>query len=412
MSPAKPTVRIDDPFVEKPQPQGGFALFNFGFRPFFFFAGLFAVLSIGAWLSVYAGYSDLALSMSATTWHAHEMLYGYTLAAVAGFFLTVVPNWTRAKAQKGPVLMVLVGLWLLGRVLVWGQGSVPYGLVMAGDMAFAIALLAVVARPLLDPQYRRQFVFVPILLCMIVGNAWVHLDVFGVSWLGIDWGRRGEMLGLDAIIVLIAVMGGRVTPSFTSSAIGHANPNVKVRQSPKLDRFVMIATWAVLVVDVLWPEQWLGGLVALVAAGLHGVRLAGWQGLKTLANPILWVLHLGYLWLVVGLAVKGLADFGLLAQADALHALTIGAIGTMTLAIMTRAALGHTGRTIAAKPVIVAAYGLVSLAAVLRVAVGLWPDHTLVLTMAAGVAWVLAFAAFFVVYAPILARPRIDGRPG
>lgn len=411
-TPTKPTVRIEDPFAQPPAPVGGFALFNYGFRPFFFFAGLFAVVSVGVWLLLFTGHADLGLQDMPARWHAHEMLFGYTMAAVAGFFLTVVPNWTRAKAQKGRVLMVLTALWLLGRAVMWGQGALPYGVVMAGDMLFLLGLGSVVARPLLDPQHRRQFVFVPILLGLIVANAMMHLDVLGFAALEIDWGLRGLMLGLDATLVLIAVMGGRVTPSFTSSFIGHADPSVKVKQSPALDRAVMAATWGVLVVDLVWPERWLGGVVALLAAGLHLVRLGGWQGLRTLANPILWVLHLGYLWLVAGLALKGLADFGLLAQTDALHALTIGGFGTMTLAVMTRASLGHTGRGMKAHALIVVAYVLVSVAALARLAVIIWPDAMVGLVLASGVAWVLAFAAFFAIYAPILIRPRIDGRPG
>lgn len=415
-TPAKPTVRpairIEDPFAQPPVPSGGFALFNYGFRPFFFFAGLFAVLSMGLWLALYTDLVDLGLAQMPARWHAHEMLFGYTMAAVAGFFLTVVPNWTRATVQKGPVLMVLAGLWLLGRVLMWGQAALPYELVMAGDLLFLLVLTALVARPLLDPQHRRQVVFVPILLCLIAANVMMHLDVLGFAAWGVDWGARGMMLGLNATVVLIAVMGGRVTPSFTSSFIGHADPNVKVKQSPILDRFVMAATWAVLALDLAWPEQWLGGAAALVAAGLHLARLAGWQSRHTLGNPILWVLHLGYLWLVVGLALKGLADFDLVAQADALHALTIGAIGTMTLAVMTRASLGHTGRSIKAHPLIVVAYGLLSVAALARLGVAWWPEAAMELVIASGAAWVLAFAVFFALYAPILARPRIDGRPG
>lgn len=410
---AKTTIHIEDPFQKPtPQQQGGFALFNYGFRPFFFLAGLFAVVSLAAWLAIYEGHVDFSLAMAPARWHAHEMLYGYTAAAVAGFFLTVVPNWTRAKAEKGPMLVGLSALWLLGRVAMWSQGAVPYAWAAIADMLFIVALSVVVSRPLLDPQHRRQFVFVPILAGLIGGNALMHLDVLGLDWLGIDWGKRGEMLGLDAVLVLVAVMGGRVTPSFTSSFLGHADPSVKVRQDAGRDRAVMAATWGVLVVDLLWPEQWLGGVMALAAAGLHLVRLSGWQGRRTLGNPILWVLHLGYVWLCIGFALKGLADFGLLAQTDALHALTIGAIGTMTLAIMTRASLGHTGRIIKAAPSIVVAYILVSVSALARLATLAWPEMAQALAWLAGGAWILAFASFFWVYAPILSRPRIDGRPG
>jgi len=402
-------INVEDPSAQRPAPPGGFALFNFGFRPFFFFAALFAVLSILVWVGLYAGHVDLNLTSPIGLWHAHEMLFGYTTAAIAGFFLTVVPNWTKAKAQKGPVLMVLVGLWVLGRVVMWAQGALPYGLVAVADMAFLVALTALVVRPLIDPQHRRQMMFLAILACLIVANALTHLEVFGF---GQDLGARGLALGLDATLVLIAVMGGRVTPSFTSSFIGHADPSVKVLQRPRVDRAVLAATWGLLFADQVWALSPLSGTVALIAAALNLLRLSGWQGHRTLGSPILWVLHLGYLWLVVGLALKGLADFGIGDPAAALHALTIGAIGTMTVAIMSRASLGHTGRVVKAHALTVSAYVLISLAALVRLAVPLWPEASVELVMLSGTLWMLAFLLFFVIYAPILVRPRIDGRPG
>lgn len=406
-----PTVRIEDPFAQQPGPASGFALFNYGFRPFFLLAGLYGVVSVLAWLWLYDG-GDWSLKMASRDWHAHEMLFGYSTAAIAGFFLTVVPNWTRAKAQKGAVLVVLAGLWLIGRVAMWAQGWLPYGLVMVADLAFLIALTAVVVRPLAARQHRRQFVFVPILLCLIAGNAMMHIEVLGVSPFGADLDGIGKMLGLDAIVVLVAVMGGRVTPSFTSSYLGHADPAGQVHQSERLDRGAVWATWAVLAADVLWPQSPLSGGLALAAAVLHLMRLAGWRGLKTLSNPILWVLHLGYLWLAVGLMLKGVADIGGMGHAQSLHALTIGAIGTMTLGIMTRASLGHTGREVKAKPVIVLAYAALSLSALARLGLDYWSEHGWGLMGASGALWIFAFGAFLWVYAPILMRPRIDGRPG
>ena len=403
------TINVEDPSATPPAPVGGFALFNYGFRPFFFFTALFAVLSGVVWVGMYAGHVDLNLSSSPVMWHAHEMIFGFTAAAIAGFFLTVVPNWTKAKAQKGPVLMVLAGLWLLGRVAMWAQGALPYGLVAAADMAFLVALTAMVARPLMNPQQRRQLMFLGILSCLIVANALTHLDVLGV---GENLGTRGLMLGLDAVIVLVCIMGGRVTPSFTSSYIGHADPGVKVLQRPRLDHAVTAATWGLLIADQVWAQSPLSGALALIAAALHLVRLSGWQGLRTLGNPILWVLHLGYLWLVVGLALKGLADIGIGDVAAALHALTIGAIGIIILAIMSRASLGHTGRVVKAHSITVVAYVLVNLAALARLAVPFMPDAGMHLVMVSGTLWAVAFALFFVIYAPILLRPRTDGRPG
>lgn len=407
-----PSIRIEDPAAQKPEAPSGFALFNYGFRPFFFLAGLFAVVSVLVWVGLYAGHVELNLVASPALWHGHEMVFGYTAAAIAGFFLTVVPNWTKVKARKGNILIVLSALWLLGRVAFWAQGYIPYALVFVADMLFLLTFTAQVISPLIDPQHRRQFMFVPILVAMIAANAMTHLGILGFETFGLDWGTHGITLGLDTVIVLVAIMGGRVTPSFTSSYLGHGNPAIKVHQRPKLDRFVLAATWALLVVDQVMPASPVAGVVALVAAALHGARLAGWQGLRTLSNPILWVLHLGYLWLVVGLVLRGLSDFGLVAAVDAVHALTIGAIGTITLGVMTRAALGHTGRAVKAAPSIVGAYVLVSVAALSRLAVIVWPDLTSVLVMVSGAAWSAAFIVFVGVYLPILLRPRIDGRPG
>ena len=408
-----PPLKIEDPIDQPPRPSSGFALFNYGFRPFFFFAGLFGAGSILIWVGVYVGHVDLNLTSPPVLWHAHEMLFGYAAAAIAGFFLTVVPNWTEAKAQKGPVLMGLTVLWLLGRMAVWGQGSLPYTWVAVLDMTFLIGLTIVIVRPLIRSQNRRQLLFVPILLSLIVGNAMTHLSVLGIFDLGaFDLGEQGITLAIDAVLVLIAIMGGRVTPSFTSSFLGHANPNVKVLQNATLNKAVLVASWTVLTVDQVAAGSVYSGTMFMIASILHLVRLLGWQGWRTLSNPLLWALHLGYLWFVVGMALKGLADFGFIEPTSALHGLTIGAIGTMTLAIMSRASLGHTGRPMKAHPAVVVAYVLLSGAALARLSVAWWPDMALELIMGSAVMWTGAFVLFFIIYAPILCRPRIDGRPG
>lgn len=409
---ANPTIQIDDPFAKQPKPAPKFALFSYGFRPFFLLTGLFGALSVPMWVGLFAGHVDMELLAAPALWHGHEMIFGYTAAAITGFLLTVVPNWTNAKVSKGPILVVLTVFWLLGRVAFWSQGVLPYGLVIAADLLFLMALIAVVIRPLINPQYRKQLAFVVILILMLIANVMTHMGVLGLDVFGLDWGTHGLSLGLDAVILLITILGGRVTPSFTSSYLGHGNPNIRVLQRPKLDRAVILATIALLVVDQVLPGTVVAGVISVIAAVLHGVRLSGWQGLRTLGNPIVWVLHLGYLWLVVGLVLKGLGDFALIPAADALHALTIGGVGSITLGVMTRAALGHTGRSIHASPLIVASYVLVSISALLRLAVPLLSDYAAELVMASGGAWTLAFVAFVIVYAPILILSRIDGRPG
>jgi len=408
----KPTIQIEDPFAERPKPTSNFALFNYGFRTFFLLSGVFGAISIPVWVALFGGHWDFPLTTAPAIWHGHEMLFGFAASAIAGFLLTVVPNWTKVKARKGGILIALAAVWVVGRVAYWAQAALPYGLVMALDLAFLLALTFLVLRPLANPQHRRQFVFVPILALLVVANAMTHLSGLGVEALGVDWGLHGLTLGLDATILLITIMGGRVTPSFTSSYLGHQDPNVRVQQRPKLDRVVILATWAMLVIDQVLPLTPFAALVTLIAAGAHAWRLSGWQGLRTLSNPILWVLHLGYAWLVVGLVVKALGDFGFIRSVDALHALTIGGVGTIVIAIMTRASLGHTGRDIKAAPVIVAAYVLISVSAVVRTLVVVLPDLSVELIMLSGAAWSLAYLAFVVVYTPILVRPRIDGRPG
>lgn len=393
---ANPTLKIEDPFAKQAKPVPKFALFNYGFRPFFLLAGVFGALSVPLWVGLYAGHVDMGLLAAASVWHGHEMIFGYASAAIAGFLLTVVPNWTDAKASKGFILVALTVLWVLGRVAFWAQGLLPYGLVMAADLLFLIGFIAVVIRPLIKPQYRRQLAFVFILMLMLAANIMTHLGVLGVDTFDVDWAAHGVSLGLDAVILLMTILGGRVIPSFTSSYLGHGDPNIKVLQRAKLDRAVILATIAMLVVDQVLPASIAAGLIALLAAILHGVRLSGWQGLRTLGNPIVWVLHLGYMWIVVGLALKGLGDFALIPAADAVHALTIGGIGTITVGIMTRAALGHTGRGIKAAPLIIASYVMISISALLRLAVPLLPDYSVELVMASGVVWTLAFAAYVV----------------
>ncbi len=411
-SPVNPASGIKTAFAHPAAPKPGSPLFSFGFRPFFLLAGLFAVVAIGAWILAYTGKVDLGLRTSPALWHAHEMLFGYTSAAMAGFFLTVVPNWTRVQAKKGPVLIVFAALWLLGRVVMWGQGWLPYPLVALGDMSFLVVFSLSVSGPLLDRKHRRQAMFVLILLSYITANAMMHLGASGIDFLGQNWSARGILMAIDTIVVLITVMGGRVTPSFTSSYIGHADPSVKVIQRPSLERAVMIVTWGLLVVDQIVPASPVAGGVALLAAALHLARMSGWQSWRTRGNPILWVLHLGYLWVVIGLVLKGIAVFGLMDAEAALHGLTIGGIGTITLAIMTRASLGHTGRAVKAAPAIVAAYVLVSIAALARLAAPFLPMESTLLVVVAGVAWMAAFSIFVLIYAPILVRPRADGRPG
>ena len=394
------------------------AFFSYGFRPFFLFACLFAALSMSAWMlwiGLHAANAQVlrpTISMAPHAWHAHEMLFGYTMAAIAGFFLTAVPNWTDSKPVNGGALFVLSATWLAGRAAVWMSAHLPMVLVAAIDLTFIPMLLALVARALLRRWAPRNFVFIPILSLLFVANALVHAD--WLAWL--DGGADiAYGLALNTVVVLIAIIGGRVVPAFTTNALRRLGHDLLSVSRKPLEIAAVASVVAVLIADLLVDLAGLDGTVAGFVAGLaalvHASRLVGWRGHRTVFAPILWVLHLGYAWLVAGLALKAAAHFGLIGQASAVHALTVGAVGTMTLAIMTRASLGHTGRALKVSGATAAAYVMVSMSALLRIAVPvLMPDLYNEGMIAAGLLWVAAFALVSVVYWPVLTMPRISSR--
>ena len=385
------------------------SVFSYGFRPFFLGAGIYATLAVPAALCAYLGLVEWPADWPVGLWHAHEMLFGYAVAAVVGFMLTAVPGWQKSEPVAGPRLAALAAVWLAGRLAMWGAGWLPAWLVTALDVAFLPLVIALGLPALWLARSRRHRLFLAVLGLLTLANVTVHAEAAGfiVGDFGID-------LALDTLALTIAILGGRVVPAFTTGALKSAGLRDAVAPNPIADRVALATVAAFVAADVvanLWPGAApAAGGVALAAAAANGWRMAGWATRHTLGAPIVWVLHLGYAWLVIGLAAKGLAGLGMIELVAAQHLLAIGAIGTMTLAIMTRAGLGHTGRPIVAPPAIVAAYGLVSLAAISRVvATSAFAVPALV---TAAAAWTLAFGLFTAVYWPILTRPRPDGRPG
>jgi uncharacterized protein involved in response to NO len=371
-------------------------------RPFFLLAGLYAVLPMVAWLAwlgldiaVFPGGAPVSLA----AWHGHEMVFGFAAAVIGGFMLTAVPNWTGAPPLGGPPLAMLAALWLAGRVAMWLPGLVSPVVVASLDLVFLPVLGIFVAGPLLRAGQRRQLIFLVLLAILFAANLLFHLDAAGLGPDRWDLDGMGNLLGVNLVILLVTIVGGRVISSFTGNWLRAEGVDAPIRQGGVLDGLTIAATAAVLVADVAEPYGMTAGALALAAAALHLARLAGWRTRLVLGCPILWILHLGYAWLVVGFACKGAALlFDLLPPSAALHALTVGAIGSMTLGVMSRAALGHTGRELRAAPAITVAYVLVSVAAVLRMAG---------LVLPSGGLWALAFAIFTVVYFPILVRPGI-----
>jgi uncharacterized protein involved in response to NO len=377
--------------------------FSAGFRAFFVLAPLYAGLAMLLWLGLWQGYVDMALPVAPAFWHGHEMLFGYAAAVLAGFLLTAVPNWTNAPPVAGARLMLLVGVWFAARLAAWLPQIVPPSIAMAFDLAFLPLLGLLVAPAILRYNARRNGVFVLVLLLLTLVNLRYHLAALGSSWGDAGWSLQ---TGLGLFILLIAVVGGRILPNFTANWLkSQANP-AQVRPQSLRDRLALLALALTVVAEAAGAPDLAVGALCAVACVLHAWRMVGWQSLQTLKAPILAVLHLGYAWLVAGLALKAVSLLGgLLPITAAIHALTAGAVGTMTIAVMSRAALGHIGRPLVASRMTVVAYGLVTAAALLRVTAGLFVDpYYSVLVGIAGAAWILAFAAFLFAYAPLLWR--------
>jgi len=379
--------------VNPTEPQAGaapsFALFALGFRPFYLLAGAYAALSVPLWAAQFAGWLPGANPL----WHAHEMLFGYAFAVIAGFLLTAVRVWSGRPTPAGPFLAVIAAIWVIARIL--ALHSLP--MAAWADLAFAIAVAIGIGRPLVASGNRRNWFFIALML---------GLGVASIAFT--RYSRIGLFVGLDVVLFIMAVMGGRVIPAFTNSAI----PDAGARRNRIVEYGALGSLLLLLVFDLL--ELFVpAAIVCLIAAPFHAVRLALWSPWATRARPILWILHLSYAWVVVHLVLRGFTGFDLIASGFATHALTVGAIGGLTLGMMTRTSRGHTARPLKVGGAELAAYVLVHGAAFVRVFVPLvLPDAHVAWVIVSAVLWFAAFALFTAVYFPILSRPRLDGQPG
>jgi len=398
--------------VSAPAPEMGFALWERGFRPFFLGAGIYAAFAVGAWLAIWLHGAPAPTWLTPAWWHGHEMTFGFVAAAIAGFLLTAVPVWAGRTALAGPPLAALVALWAAGRVAFLAAGVVPTWLVATIDGVFLPALAIALARTLWGSGQYRNYGIVGVVSLLALANAAMHASALGL--IPSAAAGRALRLGVDAVVVLMLVVGGRITPAFTANALRRSGSTLLLRSAPWLDLVVIGAALLLAAADLIAPRSvWSGGLAAI--AGLAaGARLSGWRGWAVRSDPLLWSLHAGMAWVVVGLLLVGAGDLGALVPATAgLHALTAGAMGTTILAVMTRVGLGHTGRLLVLPRWAVASYLLAHAAALFRVAAAFasGPDQTALL-WAAGLAWSSAFGLFAILYAPILVRSRADGLPG
>jgi uncharacterized protein involved in response to NO len=379
-------------------------LFALGFRPFFLGAGILALVALPLWLAVLRGWLPGDSYYGGTTWHAHAMLFGYGTAVIAGFLLTASRNWTGMATAAGAELAALIGLWLAGQLAPWFP--LPGPLIAVVDLAFPLVLALSLIKPLwLGPNPVNR-VFLGLLVGMSGASLLVHLQALGITQ---STALVGDKLMLDLILVTLLIVSGRIMPFFTRSAIAGSDPRVR----PWVERLTFGVAGLWVLSDAASHASPLTGMLALVLAGVQAMRLLGWHHPRVWADPLLWVLYSGYLWLILGLALNGLAHLGLAAPFPALHALTVGTIGVFTLGMMSRVTLGHTGRTLRAPTAMVAAFGLINLAALVRVLVPLlWPAGYQDWLLLSGGLWTLAFGAFLWVHGPMLISPRADGRPG
>ena len=331
------------------------------------------------------------------------MLFGFTTAVVAGFLFTAVRNWTQRPTPTGGALAAILLLWIAGRVVVFTPFPVAAGIVNA---LFPAAVAVGIGVPLLASGNKRNYFFIALLAALSVAVLLFHLGNAG----RIDWPARLSLqAGLDVVLFIVAVIGGRVIPMFTNNGV----PGAGAERRAWLEKAALAAVLVVLALDVFG----IGGpalAIAAVAAGfLHAARLWLWRPLRTLGTPLVWSLHAAYAWIVVHFALRALAALGLVPEPLAIHALTIGVIGGMTLAMMTRTARGHSGRPLVAEGAEVACYVLVQLAALVRVVGGLALPNAYVATVIVSAAcWSAAFAIYAIRYWPILTHPRADGKPG
>ena len=383
-----------------------FVLFALGFRPFFLLAAIFAVVLMAQWVFTFVGNREFANYYGAIGWHSHEMIFGYAVAVIAGFLLTAVRNWTDIQTAAGSPLVGLTALWLVARLMPFFPDAFPPWLIAVVDIAFLPALAIALSIPLLRSGQRRNLIFIPLLGAFVAADVLVHLELTGYAQ---NSARAGTFLGLNLIILLIVIMGGRVIPFFTERALSGVIP----KRRPAIEWLSAASATAFVIAELLLPNSMLAGGLAALAAVSNGIRLIGWYTNRFWPVPLLWALHTGYAWVVVGFCLKALGAIGLISPQFTVHAFSVGGIGVLTLGMMARVSLGHTGRPLTAATPVALAFVLINLAAVLRgILPIIFPQWLSQLVALSGGLWVAAFALFFVIYAPILTQPRIDGRPG
>ncbi len=378
-------------------------LFNLGFRAFFALAGFAALFLVLLWNAMFKGSHALVNYFSPNEWHAHEMLLGYSVAVIAGFLLTAVKNWTGEPSITGDKLAGLCLLWLYGRILPFYSGLLPDSIIALVDFAFLPVLAYRISQPILKTKNYHNLLFVGILLILALGNAIIHADKLGLC----KQGATGLLLVIATLMILILVVAGRVFPFFTERGL----TGVLIIRNPLLDQLAIASALIVFGLQLLHISGTLLAIAALAAAGINIARVCGWYNRKIWYVPLLWVLYVGYGWIILGFLATVLSVYGVVSSTLALHAFTLGGIGVLSLGMMARVSLGHTGRALKASNAIALAFVLLNLAAIFRVLLPMvlptWYNGFMYLTT---LSWLTAFALFVFVYTPILTAVREDGQ--
>lgn len=383
-----------------------YPLFSLGFRVFFALAVLSALVLIMLWNGLFKGEVELKNYFQLTGWHAHEMLIGYTSAVIAGFLLTAVKNWTGQATLTGDRLAGLGLLWLYGRIVPFYSGLLPDAMIALVDWVFLPTLIIALGKPALAERNKRSILFLGLLLVMAIANTLIHLELLGIAS-GVS--QLGIQLLVYTIITMILVIAGIVFPFFTEKGL---SGTLAIR-SPMLDVLAVTTGVGVFILKMLNVGGPVLTVTVIVAVLANLARISGWYVSRIWYVPLLWILYIGYGWIILGFVLTGLSAYNLIPGYLAMHAFTVGGIGVLTIGMMARVALGHTGRILKASNVIALAFVLINLSAFVRVIMpAILPIWYGPLLYVSTLCWLAAFSLFLYYFGPILTAPRPDGKPG
>ena len=379
----------------------GWPLFSYGFRPFFLLGSIYAGLAIALWIPVLMGELSLTTGFTPRDWHVHEMLYGFLPAVITGFLFTAIPNWTGRLPLRGWPLMFLAALWIAGRICVTFSVQTGWLAAMLVDTGFLLLVGAAAAREIVAGRKWNNLSIVVFILVLLAGNVAFHLEAhFNAS------AEIGIRVGIGVIVLLISLIGGRIIPSFTRNWLVRENPGRLPAPFAKFDMLCIAVGAIAMVTWIFWPISAATGGSLVLAGLMHTARMARWAGDRTIRERLLFVLHVGYAFVPLGFVLNACSAFGVAPVSAGVHPWMTGAAGVMTLALMSRATLGHTGQQLRASVTTQAIYASVIVAAIARICAVLEPSHALALLLVAALAWSAAFLGFAICFGPTLSAIR------